>query len=279
MEPFTVKSTLHSLAGVLEIPAIIVLVCAVAVTAIMVGSLIAELVAQRRGVRRDSAKTVAAMRGKGEQGAKAAIQASGLASPQKKALLAFLPHASAGFTPDEVEALAAETLAAERSRVQAIVSVTDTIARVGPMVGLMATLIPLGPGLIALGQGDTLLLSQSLLTAFDATVSGLAASFVAYIVSRVRRGWYTRDAASFESVLVGLLDEVFKAGAERIAPEAADTASRQPARPQPPIEPHTAPITDPAAKTMSVLYQGSHHHVIAGSDPQSTRESSCGVNP
>jgi biopolymer transport protein ExbB/TolQ len=201
---------LHSLAGVLEIPAIVVLVIAVAVTAVMVGSLVAEFAYQRRGVKRRSADVVAAMRGGDTGKITGAIKASGLVKPQIKALLAFLPYADKGFTPDEIEALAAETLAAERSRVQGIVSVTDTIARIGPMVGLMATLIPLGPGLIALGQGDTLLLSQSLLTAFDATVSGLAAAFVAYIVSRVRRQWYTRDAASFESVLVGLLDEVFR---------------------------------------------------------------------
>ncbi|MDR1291840.1 MAG: MotA/TolQ/ExbB proton channel family protein [Clostridiales Family XIII bacterium] len=209
-----VKSTLHSLAGVLEIPAIIVLIVAVAVSAAMVGSLVAEWAVQRRGVKRRSADVVSEMRGSDTAGITGIIKGSGLVKPQINALLAFLLYADKGFTSDEVEAFAAETLAAERSRVQGIVSITDTIARIGPMVGLMATLIPLGPGLIALGQGDTLLLSQSLLTAFDATVSGLAAAFVAYIVSRVRRQWYTRDAASFESVLVGLLDEAFRKESE-----------------------------------------------------------------
>ena len=51
---------------------------------------------------------------------------------------------------------------------------TDLVSRLGPMFGLMATLIPLGPGLTALGEGDPRVLADSLLTAFDATVTGLA---------------------------------------------------------------------------------------------------------
>lgn len=42
------------------------------------------------------------------------------------------------------------------------------------MLGLLGTLIPLGPGIIALGQGDTQTLSTSLLTAFDTTIAACA---------------------------------------------------------------------------------------------------------
>lgn len=68
----------------------------------------------------------------------------------------------------------------------------DLLARSGPILGLMGTLIPLGPGLTALGSGDISLLSTALTVAFDTTVIGLLIGLVAYIVSRVRRRWYER---------------------------------------------------------------------------------------
>ena len=34
------------------------------------------------------------------------------------------------------------------------------IAKLGPMFGLLGPLIPLGPGIVALGQGDTVTLSE-----------------------------------------------------------------------------------------------------------------------
>jgi len=82
------------------------------------------------------------------------------------------------------------------------------VARLGPMLGLMATLIPLGPGLIALGQGDTKTLADSLLTAFDATVTGLAAAAIAFAISRLRKRWYEDYLSSLEALMEGLL-EVF----------------------------------------------------------------------
>ena len=77
----------------------------------------------------------------------------------------------------------------ERSHYEKILKVSDIIARIAPMFGLLGTLIPLGPGIIALGQGDTYTLSTSLLTAFDTTVAGLISAAAAFIISAVRRSW------------------------------------------------------------------------------------------
>lgn len=66
----------------------------------------------------------------------------------------------------------------------------DILTRASPMLGLMATLISLGPGLTALSNGNLNLLAEAMLTAFDATVLGLAAGVVGFIVGRLRRRWY-----------------------------------------------------------------------------------------
>lgn len=75
------------------------------------------------------------------------------------------------------------------------------------MLGLMGTLIPLGPGLVALGSGDTQSLSQSLQFAFDTTVAGLATAIVCMLVTRVRRRWYGDYLVSMESAFNTLLEK------------------------------------------------------------------------
>jgi hypothetical protein len=67
---------------------------------------------------------------------------------------------------------------------------SDVLARTGPMLGLMGTLIPLGPGLAALGRGDVAILAQAVTVAFDTTVMGLLVGVLAFITGRLRRRWY-----------------------------------------------------------------------------------------
>ena len=66
----------------------------------------------------------------------------------------------------------------------------DLLARIPPMLGLMATIIPLGPGLAALGQGNPGELASAVTTAFDATVLGLVAGIGGLVVGKLRRRWY-----------------------------------------------------------------------------------------
>jgi len=66
----------------------------------------------------------------------------------------------------------------------------DLLARIPPMLGLMATIIPLGPGLAALGKGDPAQLASAVTVAFDATVLGLVAGIGGLVVGKLRRRWY-----------------------------------------------------------------------------------------
>lgn len=75
----------------------------------------------------------------------------------------------------------------------------DLIARVGPMLGLMGTLIPLGPGLAALGEGNVQILSVAMRVAFDTTVLGLLAGVLGFSLARLRRRWYDDLLDSMEA--------------------------------------------------------------------------------
>lgn len=57
------------------------------------------------------------------------------------------------------------------------------LVRLGPALGLAGTLIPLGPGLAALGDGDLDRLSTQLILAFSTTVVGLAIGGVGYVLA------------------------------------------------------------------------------------------------
>ena len=67
------------------------------------------------------------------------------------------------------------------------------VVRIGPSVGLMGTLIPMGTGLAGLTQGNMAQLSSSLILAFTTTVVGLALGITAYFFSVVKERWVTED--------------------------------------------------------------------------------------
>lgn len=74
----------------------------------------------------------------------------------------------------------------------------DLLARIPPMLGLMATIIPLGPGLAALGQGNPAQLASAVTVAFDATVLGLVAGIAGLVIGKLRRRWYEETLEAME---------------------------------------------------------------------------------
>jgi biopolymer transport protein ExbB/TolQ len=75
---------------------------------------------------------------------------------------------------------------------------TRILVRAGPALGLMGTLIPLAPGLVALGRGDVAKLAGDLRTAFAATTIGLLVGTVGYALTLARTRLYSEDLAALE---------------------------------------------------------------------------------
>ncbi len=75
---------------------------------------------------------------------------------------------------------------------------TRMMVRAGPALGLMGTLIPLAPGLSALGDGDFSTLAADLQVAFAATVLGILVGTGAFALTLVRTRLYTEDLAGLE---------------------------------------------------------------------------------
>lgn len=72
------------------------------------------------------------------------------------------------------------------------------VVRVGPGLGLIGTLIPMGTGLAALGQGDLSMLSSELVIAFTTTVVGLAVGLCAFLFLIVKNRWVDEDLLDME---------------------------------------------------------------------------------
>ncbi|MEA2033237.1 MAG: MotA/TolQ/ExbB proton channel family protein, partial [Euryarchaeota archaeon] len=79
------------------------------------------------------------------------------------------------------------------------------LIRMGPILGLMGTLIPLGPALLGLSAGNIEQLANNLVIAFTSTVVGLLIGAVSMVVSTVRQRWYTEDMNDMEYVAEKLL--------------------------------------------------------------------------
>ena len=182
-----IKDVLRAVASSLQIPTIIILLLLILATIVLLGTFIAEFFTERKALKVNIPALIDEMQGKNTTELDEVVSGSGLLKRQKEAAHELIVRIK--YPNDTREALARQIISDEESRYNKITKFTDIIARVAPMFGLMGTLIPLGPGLIALAQGDTKTLSESLLIAFDTTVAGLISAAVAYVISGIRKGW------------------------------------------------------------------------------------------
>ncbi len=200
-----VKDVLSVICESLQIPTIVILIILMAVSVVMLGGIAAEFFTDHRKLKTSIPELIDILQGKSAAAMAASINGAQILRRQKSALIYLINRTS---YPDNTrEALARQLIADEEARYRKITKLTDIIARVAPMFGLMGTLIPLGPGLIALGQGDTKTLSDSLLIAFDTTIAGLVTGAISYVISGIRKSWYERYMVALETLMETVLEE------------------------------------------------------------------------
>ncbi len=79
--------------------------------------------------------------------------------------------------------------------------------RVAPMLGLVATMIPMGPALKSLADGALAEVSRHLMVAFSAVILALLAAAITFWIANVRRRWYAQELAQIEAGRVPALGE------------------------------------------------------------------------
>ncbi|HJZ76816.1 MAG TPA: MotA/TolQ/ExbB proton channel family protein [Vicinamibacterales bacterium] len=63
------------------------------------------------------------------------------------------------------------------------------LVKVGPSLGLLGTLIPMGASLASLASGNLEAMAGQMVVAFTTTIVGLATGTVAYVIATVRQQW------------------------------------------------------------------------------------------
>lgn len=199
------SQTMHTISGALEVPVIVLLLVCVVYALYTIGSTIVEAVFERRHYRAYIPELVAKLDAADYGQLGRVIEESGLLRSQKDDLDELVSYL---YLPEDARTeVAKRLLANEAQGYRKAVSRTMTMSKITPMLGLMATLIPLGPGIVAMGAGDTETLASSLNTAFDGTVTGLVTAVVCLVVTNLRKRWYDDYLVSMEAAFNTLLEK------------------------------------------------------------------------
>ena len=200
-------STLNMISQSLQIPVIIFLVVFAIFAVLAIGGLISEYTSRRKvSVDMIEELIYAIANASSLDEIKNIIKNAKIYESQKVVLIKILRSSS--LTEDSRHTLAKKLIEAEENKFTKTIEKTDVVTRIGPTLGLMGTLIPMGPGLAALGGGDVNTLANAIIVAFDTTVVGIGAGAVAYFVSKVRRRWYEEYLSNLDALADALLDKL-----------------------------------------------------------------------
>jgi biopolymer transport protein ExbB/TolQ len=211
-----IQHALYVLSNALLLPTLLAILCMAAWTMLLLGGLVREwftrpaikrvLHEARWAVRKESAKVPGRVTGE------ALVQRLRECAFGLPARFILLVERDAPGVPDYVKSL--DDLEGD---VAASLAQLSWLTRVAPMLGLMGTLIPLGPALTGLAAGDVAVLSSHLVVAFTATVIGVLIGCCSFTMGLVRKHWYQHDMSELEHLFAHVTTSA--------APHAARTGS------------------------------------------------------
>ena len=191
----------------LQIPVIIFLIIFAIFAVLTLGSLVAEYTSRKNvsaNLIEDLIYSISNANSLEE--IKDLIKNAKIYESQKVILIKILRSSS--LTDESRQTLARKLIEFEENKFAKKIERTDIITRIGPTLGLMGTLIPMGPGLAALGAGDVNTLASAIIVAFDTTVVGIGAGAVGYFVSKIRRRWYEEYLSNLDALADALIDKL-----------------------------------------------------------------------
>ncbi len=179
----TLENGLFALSQVVRLPVIVLLWVCVAAALFMAGSCVSELLARRRERRsfdlNEWIQTGSALTADTDRLAAlpAALRAMLREVNDHRAKEAFLDGGLEHIVLEREEQ-ARRTLAGSR-----------LLVKVGPSLGLLGTLIPMGTALASLTAGNLEAMAGQMVVAFTTTIVGLSAGTVAFVIQLVRHNW------------------------------------------------------------------------------------------
>ena len=197
---------LHVISQGLLVPVVIILIAFIAYALFCIGTLIFEGVRERRDFKDHMPEFLDTLMQADGDDIPGIIKDSALLNRQKIALLKVYDYRR--LPGDALISLIRRLVNKEDTHYKRIMSRNNLAAKISPMVGLMGTLIPLGPGIAAMGFGDTEALSSSLLIAFDTTVAGLVVAAICLACGKLRQAWYGDYMSALDSAMATMLEKI-----------------------------------------------------------------------
>lgn len=186
-----ISDILYWISTGLLVPVIILLIILFCRALLLVGSFFGQYMSIR--------KTEAVLRNELGTLTSSTVSELGSKLPQQSKSLVItyihqLLHASE--TPAQVQRLLANfEIAADKD-----LAISKTLTKLGPILGLMGTLIPMGPALAGLASGDIASMAYNMQIAFATTVVGLVAGAVGFLTQQVKQRWYLQDMTNLEFI-------------------------------------------------------------------------------
>ena len=185
---------LDTVAQSLELPVMILLVLFVLFAVIEIGSILAEYTSRKRITAQDKGTLMSnIVMADGVDSICKAINNSILTKSDKELLCTIAKLDTTVYDKNTREVLARNLLEEEEYKIESSLELSDIVSKVGSGCGLLGTIIPMGPGLAALAEGDMITLTSSLTVAFNTTTAGLASGSVCFVISKIRKKWYNQD--------------------------------------------------------------------------------------
>jgi biopolymer transport protein ExbB/TolQ len=179
------ENGLFALGQVLRLPVFALLWVCVASAVFMAGSCVVDFAARRR--ERRAFDVMAWLKGGPAIGAPEGRRLTLPASLRR--LLTDVERARAEGTLGDG---GLEHLVLEREeRARRSLNWARVMVRVGPSIGLLGTLIPMGSSLASMATGNLEAMAGQMVVAFTSTIIGLATGTLAYVVAAVRHNWVT----------------------------------------------------------------------------------------
>lgn len=78
------------------------------------------------------------------------------------------------------------------------ITTSKVLTKMGPILGLMGTLIPMGPALVGLATGDIASMAYNMQVAFATTVVGLVVSAIGFLTQQAKERWAVKNLTVLE---------------------------------------------------------------------------------
>ena len=200
-------SSLTAITQALQIPVIILLIAFLVFAVYTLGKLLSEHLSRKK-VPVSLIKDYAIYDAESAEDIKNVVNNADIQKSQKRILSELAESEHLG--KKSRETLARRLIDNEEDKIAQNLNKTDIVTKIGPTLGLMGTLIPMGPGLAALGTGDVTTLASAITIAFNTTVIGIGSGAIAYFASKLRRRWFGEYLANLDALMDAILDNIDK---------------------------------------------------------------------